>query len=102
MREGEWKLLRPPVKTTMTFPHQDGQADIDYAYYPERFEKTRPVPEIEREIPEYNKPFLFNVEKDPFEKKDLFEKYPDKVKNMEKQLDLWFEEVEKERRTITE
>ena len=102
MRDGKWKLLRPPIPETMRFPEEFGKADVEYTYDPEKFtdviRESFPEFKIEKENPSQ----LYNIEEDPFERNDLSKKYPEIVEKMEREIDRWFEEVERERRSIKE
>jgi len=102
MRDGKWKLLKPPVPETMEFPEKFGKIDIEYAYHPEKFTDIIREPFPEFKIEKGNPSELYNIEEDPFETRDLSGEYPEIVEKMERETDIWFEEVERERRNIKE
>lgn len=102
MRDGKWKLLRPPVEETLKFPEEFGKVDVEYTYNPEKFKDIIREPLEEFKIEKENPPQLYDLENDPFERNNLAEKYPEIVEKMEKETDRWFEEVERERRSIKE
>lgn len=101
IRDGRWKLVRPPSWAHM-FPTPDdlaadhdwktldpGSVAIDRSPWP-------PAPPAER--PE---PRLFDLESDPGETTDLAEVHPLMVTRLEQELDRWFAEVDDERRSLS-
>jgi len=102
MRDGQWKLVRPAIREAMVV------ADIGSLrvsmYDPEHFiEKgVAREPDPPREVPPPPPPELYNVERDPLEKTNLAEEYPDVVRKMLRELETWFEEVEAERASIAD
>ena len=100
MRDGRWKLLRPPIPVTMEFPHKFGEIDNEYTYHPERFTDILHDPIPEFKITGENPPQLFDLEQDPLETTDLASKHPAVVEKMERETDAWFEDVETERKSI--
>ncbi len=98
MRDGDWKLVRPPLPATMEFPPELGEIDREYTYQPEKFRQIQPV-SFPGFSEEKNPAQLFNLKQDPWEQEDLSWKYPEMVSQMEKEMDRWFAEVEVERKT---
>ena len=101
MRDGDWKLVRPTIPSTMKVT--DGDRAIDRAlngHLPERARSvdTSPLPEFE--LDQRPDTLLFDLAADPFEQHDLAAAHPDRVARMTAALDGWFEEVEAERRAI--
>ena len=47
-------------------------------------------------------PLLFNLASDPLETTDLSDNHPETVSRMSRELENWFEDVERDRRTITD
>jgi hypothetical protein len=47
-------------------------------------------------------PLLFNIRNDPHERNDLAAADPDRVARLGRELDNWFEDVERDRRSITD
>jgi arylsulfatase A len=100
MRDGDWKLVRPVIREAMAVP------DIEWLrvsmYEPEHFIENGVIggPDPPREVPEPPPPLLFNLADDPGEQRDLADRQPGRVTNMLRELEVWFEEVEAERRTI--
>ncbi len=78
MRQGPWKLHRPTIKE---FNSWDTPADF-------------PMPE---EVPDYQ---LFRIDTDPFEKHDLSDQFPEKLKEMKIKYEAWFERTMKEHEAI--
>ncbi|HXK45721.1 MAG TPA: sulfatase-like hydrolase/transferase, partial [bacterium] len=97
MRDGDWKLVKPPIPSTMKVPIELVEIDREYAYHPEQFNDI-----IKMSFPAFdigeNTPQLFNLQTDPLEQVDLASRYPEKVKEMEQEMNEWFEEVESERK----
>jgi len=102
MRDGKWKLLRPPVPETMKFPQKFGEIDREYTYHPEKFTDILHDPLPEFTITGENPPQLFNIEDDPFETEDLASEHPEIVEKMDIETSVWFDEVEAERMSIKE
>ncbi len=102
MRDGNWKLVRPPILETLSVAPSDLRMDKALKYEPEKFTDICRDPEPMRKIPSPASPQLFSLKDDPFEKYNLFFKYPERVRKMSKGLEKWFEEVEGERRRIEE
>jgi len=102
MRDGDWKLVRPPIPETLFVSPADADMDRALKYEPEKFNDICRDPEPERKIPSPPAAQLFNLAGDPFEERDLAPEYPEKAERMLRELERWFEEVERERRTIKE
>lgn len=99
MRDGEWKLVRPAIKEAMYIsPEECSSWNVTMRYKPEKIRNIIHDPEPSREIPPPPPPELYNITKDPGEKDNLADKYPDRVAKMVRELEAWFEEVEAERR----
>ena len=90
IREGDWKLIRPVEGDGVDGPvlgilppkgiaKTDAQLDSAKRYIPEILD--RPVAQ------------LFNLKDDPFEQNDLAAQNPEKVMEMEKQLNCWFSSI---------
>jgi len=45
-------------------------------------------------------PHLFDLETDPYEKKDLSGAHPERLEKMNREWEAWFEAVERDRLTI--
>jgi len=113
MRDGNWKLVRPMIKGTRFFSkelyvsEEDErrtqafvEADQRHKKDPLSVSELLPVPRVNLPPPET--PELYDLSIDPGEENDLAAKFPDRVSNMLGQLETWFEEVEAERRTISD
>ena len=102
MRDGYWKLVRPPIQEGMTVIREDFDTDRIVERDPEAYTENIRQPMPERILPPPDRPLLFNLETDPCEQTNLADKYPQKVDTMLKELEAWFNEVEAERRSIIE
>jgi len=102
MRDGPWKLLRPPIKEAMWITKEDAEMDRRLKYEPEGITDICRDPEPQRDIPDPHPPLLFNIEDDPYERRNLAEDHPDLVEKMQEELDRWFDSVEAERRSISD
>jgi hypothetical protein len=71
-------------------------------YGPEYFIRNGVLcdPEPHREVPPAPAPELYNIAKDPLERENLAEKYPDRARKLLRELENWFEQVEADRATI--
>lgn len=100
IRDGDWKLVRPAIKETMSV------TDIkwlevsmyNYEYFVEHGIIREPDPP--RTIPPPPAPELYNIAEDPLERQNLADKYPDIVHRLLRELEAWFEDVEADRATI--
>jgi arylsulfatase B len=102
MRDGAWKLIRPRLAEAMQVAPADLEIDRRLKYRPDTITDISRDPEPERTLPEPPPALLFNLDDDPYEQHDLAAEQPDRVRAMERELDRWFEEVEAERRSITD
>lgn len=102
VREGPWKLVRPWQPGAGEVP------DIHWLwvsmYGPEYFISNGILsdPEPSRILTSPPRPELYNLEEDPYESTDLSERHPDQVRRLMFMLENWFEEVEKDRASITD
>ena len=100
MRDGKWKLVRPPIGEAQYLPPEEYALDRATKQDPaNRYDICRD-PEPEREIPPPAAPELYNIAADPEEQHDLAEREPERTAKMLAELETWFEEVEAERATI--
>jgi len=100
MRDGPWKLIRPVIRESMQLTRADLDLDRRLKYEPEGITDICRDPEPERSIPDPPPALLFNIEEDPFERKDLANEHPGLVDRMQRQLDDWFDAVEADRLSI--
>ncbi len=97
MRDGDWKLVRPPIREAMQVNMRDREADHELRKRPGLLGPISDWPELERDIPAPDAPLLFNIADDPGETRDLAGKEPERVTRMIHGLEAWFDEVEAER-----
>jgi arylsulfatase A-like enzyme len=97
MRDGAWKLVRPAIPEAMQIDPIDCEMDRMLKYEPESISDIRRDPEPERNIPHPPPALLFNLEEDPCEQTDLSAEKPETLSRMQRELDKWFEDVERER-----
>lgn len=104
MRDGDWKLVRPGDALANSFDgwKEDLAISGDIKNHPEAY--LEKIPDAKgRSIcldHEPEKPLLFNLASDPLEEKNLSEENPERVSKMMKELENWFEDVERDRREI--
>ena len=101
-RDGNWKLLRPPLQEAMTVIKEDFDTDRIVEKNPDAYLENVNPPIPKRCLPPPGRPLLFDLARDPYEREDLAAKYPERVNRMLSELEAWFEEVESDRMTITE
>ena len=99
MRDGNWKLYWPSI------PEARVKADVDAAPYRRGLKGPHWLMEIDRRMPERTLsspqvPRLFDLETDPFEKRDLSGAHPERVEKMNAEWERWFETVERDRLRI--
>ena len=102
MRDGDWKLLRPAIRAVMRVTPEDLEMDRGLTYRPDDYDEIRRVPLPEYDISSPPPPQLFNIAQDPEEATNLADEYPDRTRQMRRELDRWFEQVEADRRSIPE
>ncbi len=102
IRAGRWKLVRPRIDEVMHVEPEHLQMDRDLKYHPERQQAAVLGAEPEREAPPPPPPELFDVETDPGEQHDLADAEPLRAARLLRELETWFESVERERRTIAD
>jgi len=113
MRDGDWKLVRPMISGSRFFrpelcvgPEDEArtkafvEADIRHKADPASVTGTLPVPRLKKLEPEPLE--LYNLAEDPGEANDLAAREPDRVHRMQTALENWFEDVERERATISD
>jgi arylsulfatase A-like enzyme len=100
MRDDRWKLVRPAIKEAMALADDDLALDIDAKYNPDKYTDILPAPEPIRTLSAPPAAQLFDLVNDPFERVDLAAAQPERVTRMEAALAAWFEDVERERRSI--
>jgi arylsulfatase A len=104
MRDGDWKLVRPGdrLANDMKDWQRDLQLYADVDLHPEKYQDG--VPEATGRPPclgmAPDPALLFNLAADPLETKDLADKHPEVVSRMLRELENWFEAVERDRKTI--
>ena len=71
-------------------------------YEHERLIETGPIPDPEppREVPPPGPHELYNIADDPLEETDLAGKHPEVADRLRRDLETWFEDVERDRATI--
>lgn len=102
MRDGPWKLVRPAIDALLDPSPEDFAMDVDAKFNPEKYSDIVLAPEPARESISPPAAQLFHLAEDPLERDDRAAREPTRVARMERELAAWFEEVERERRSITE
>ncbi len=96
VRDGPWKLVRPAIQEAMQI--SDTHWLRVAMYEPERFIRDGLLsPPPRRDVPSPPPVQLFHMEDDPEEKNNLAALHPDRVSQLQRRLETWFEEVEIER-----
>lgn len=97
MRWADMKLVHAPEWSYLDLPDWEVDMDVEIKYHPERYADVtdRAVPELPP-LPDA-RPLLFDLAQDPGERRDLADALPNQTKEMEKRLNAWFEEVERDR-----
>jgi arylsulfatase A len=100
MRDGQWKLIRPAIKEAMALDDADLAMDIEAKYNPDKYLDVLRAPEPVRVVSPPAAPQLFDLSTDPLERHDLAASQPQRVARMQAALAAWFEDVERDRRSI--
>jgi arylsulfatase A-like enzyme len=100
MRDGKWKLVRPAIAEAMAVAPMDLALDIDLKVNPGGRTEILTDPEPPRTLPDPPPAQLFDIEADPSEEHDLAAGEPGRVSRMEDALAAWFDDVERDRRSI--
>jgi len=100
MRDGRWKLVRPALREAMWITDADAEMDKRAKYEPHAVGGLCREPEPARNVPDPPPPMLFDLEADPCERNDLAGQHPQRVAGMLRELERWFESVERDRRSI--
>jgi arylsulfatase A len=99
IRDGDWKLVRPVIREAMQVPDikhlHTSMYNTEY-FIENGIFKGGP----ERDIPDPPPAELYNIAEDPLEETDTAAQHPDLVKRLADKLEKWFEEVEKDRKSI--
>lgn len=111
MRDGNWKLVRPMIRGTRFFSDElcvsdedrartaaFVEADIKHKENPASVRAVLPVPNLKPQRPE--PPELYDLSSDPGEQHDIASEHPERVRRMLACLEEWFEDVERDRKSI--
>lgn len=101
IRDGDWKLVWPPIEAAMTAFPEDSAADRllhKSDSYPSPLQYSE---DVDRHLPATPvRPMLFDISADPYELDDVSLANPLVVTRLADRLDAWFENVEAERHTV--
>lgn len=103
MRDGQWKLVRPMLKEANWTSPEEMAVDRELARNPASFDPewlTAPIPP--RSLPPAAPWELYNLAQDPGEQNSLAAQEPDRVHRMARDLETWFESVERDRISIAD
>lgn len=103
VRYKDWKLIRPVIPGTLKASTVEPWLYISM-YEPEKLLNRTPLPyEIPLcDISNPPAPELYNITEDPLERTNLAGKYPDITSFLMEELNIWFEDVEKDRASIND
>ncbi|MBN1247894.1 MAG: hypothetical protein JXC32_09565, partial [Anaerolineae bacterium] len=96
-----WKLYWPAIPAAMAkLPIDEvwrrGMVGVPH------FETSIDPSPVLRTTPAPGNPALYRIDEDPAEKQNLAARFPDRLRAMQQQLERWFEEVNAERRALTD
>ncbi|MCL2647970.1 MAG: sulfatase-like hydrolase/transferase [Phycisphaerales bacterium] len=107
MRDGPWKLVRPALHEANMSAREEVILDRklwtqDIYQNPDVVDRSwegRPFPP--RALPPAHDWELYNLDCDPGENQNLAASHPDRVRSMARELETWFDSVERDRTSIT-
>ena len=100
VRDGDWKLVRPPLRETGWTDPEEQKLDSAFRDAPwEHYEPITTEP-VRVTLPAALPLELYNIADDPSEQNDLADADPARVGQMTSTLESWFNEVEAERQAI--
>lgn len=96
IRQGDWKLIHPPISEHLVLDRYDVALDEDIKRHPQQYCNVVPLP---LDIPDAMAfpSQLFNLSVDPCEKIDFLEQQLQLGQELESELDIWFKAVECDR-----
>jgi hypothetical protein len=103
MRDGFWKLVVPGDVSANRFEglREDLQATVNSRRNAEQYSKPPDAVGCPVYLDEpAGTPMLFNLSSDPLETIDYARAQPERVSRMMRELENWFEDVERDRSTI--
>jgi arylsulfatase A len=103
VRDGLWKLVVPGDESANRFDgwREDLKVSGMMRGNPETYTKAPDAIGYPVWLDEpQNAPMLFNLASDPLEETDCAAQHPDRVHNMMRELENWFEDVERDRASI--
>jgi len=92
VRDGPWKLIRPAIPEAMAKPAIDNERTRLLYTHPERVADIWREP-LERALSAPREALLYNLDRDPYEQRDLAASEPERVRALQTKLDRWFESV---------
>jgi arylsulfatase A len=98
VRDGDWKLVGPPIAEALRGRPEDGERDRDLKYHPERYPRARPEDfPRHRPVPPPERPQLFDIGSDPLEQNDVAAAHEQRAEELLQASRKWFDEVNAER-----
>ena len=103
IRDGNWKLVRPPIPAVMQVTEGDRAIDRALNYrQPGRITEVDDSRLPEFDLGELPDALLFDLVTDPFEQNDRAAAEPERVREMSASLEEWFASVEADRSRIAD
>ena len=104
VRDGDWKLVRPCIAESMYIPPYEIPWHHDAMYNHDKYliDGIIREPQPERHMPAAPAPELYNLATDPLEQHNLADSEPEQVGRLLRLLETWFDEVDAERRSLTD
>ncbi|MFW5798236.1 MAG: sulfatase-like hydrolase/transferase [Planctomycetota bacterium] len=103
MRDGAWKLVRPPMPGSLAVDGAECRYDDHVRMHREQYDGHllgAPRPDIP--LGEPREVELYNLDDDPGEQVNLAGRHPDRTRRMLNRLETWFDQVEAERRGLSD
>lgn len=97
MRDGDMKLIHPPIDAHLSLPRWEIAIDEDIKVHPNQYKELVDIEAPKLKVPNVVEKELYNLKIDPGEQNSITEYEKKTVKTMEQDMEEWFQAVERDR-----